>query len=187
MPPRVRVTKEEIVRAATDLVRAEGMECLNARRIASALGCSTQPIFSNFGSMEELRAAVIEDAERIYGERTDAEIARGEYPPYKASGMAYIRFAAEERELFRLLYMRDRSREEIPESTGLNDRMTGMVEGNTGLGQERARLFHLEMWAFVHGIAVMSATNYLKPDTELVSRMLTDAYQGLKKRYEEET
>ena len=64
MPPRVRVTKEEIVRAATDLVRAEGMECLNARRIASALGCSTQPIFSNFGSMEELRAAVIEDAER---------------------------------------------------------------------------------------------------------------------------
>ena len=34
------------------------------------------------------------------------------YPPYKAMGMGYIRFAAEERELFRLLFMRDRSGEE---------------------------------------------------------------------------
>lgn len=31
----------------------------------------------------------------------------GEYPPYKASGMAYIDFARREKHLFRLLFMRN--------------------------------------------------------------------------------
>ena len=40
------------------------------------------------------------------------------------------------------------------------------------------------MWAYVHGIAAMTATGFLKLDTELISEMMTDAYQGLKMRYE---
>lgn len=47
------------------------------------------------------------------------DMAKGEYPSYRASGMSYIRFAKEERELFKL-----------------------------------------EMWAYVHGIAAMTATSY---------------------------
>ena len=42
---------------------------------------------------------------------------------------------------------------------------------------------HLEMWAYVHGIATMFATGFLDLDWELVSRMLTDSYQGLRKQY----
>jgi len=49
-----------------------------------------------------------------------------------------------------------------------------------------AKLFHLEMWAFVHGIAAMMATGFLDLDRELVSRMLTDAYQGLRLRFGKE-
>ena len=51
------------------------------------------------------------------------------------------------------------------------------------LDGDTAKLFHLEMWAFVHGIAVIIATDYLKLDRELVSRMLTDCYTGLRKAY----
>ena len=39
------------------------------------------------------------------------------------------------------------------------------------------------MWVYVHGIAVMAATDFVEFDTELVSRILTDAYQGLRKQY----
>ena len=108
------------------------------------------------------------------------------YPPYKASGMAYIRFAKEERELFKLLYMRDRTGEAIPESSALNDRMEDFVQTNTGLANTDARLFHLEMWAYVHGIATMFATGFFDLEWELVSRMLSDAYQGLCKQYGKE-
>ena len=59
MPPKVKITKNEIVQAGLDIVRHEGEDSLNARGIAAVLGCSTQPIFSNYASMEELRRAVI--------------------------------------------------------------------------------------------------------------------------------
>ena len=97
--------------------------------------------------------------------------------------MAYIRFAKEEKELFKLLYMRDRSGEVIPESTDLSDEMESIVHKQTGLSGLDVKLFHLEMWALVHGIAVMFATGYVELDPELVSKMLTDSYQGLRKQY----
>ena len=48
------------------------------------------------------------------------------------------------------------------------------------------KLFHLEMWAYVHGIATMFATGFMDLPWELVSQMLTDFYQGLRKQYEVE-
>ncbi len=184
MPPKVKISREEILEAAVQIVRAQGAGALNARQIAKDLNCSTQPVFSNFASMEELRLAVEQQAEKAFRECMAQEMASGEYPVYKASGMAYIRFAGQERELFKLLFMRDRTREEIPQETELGNQMEAMVHGNLGLDADEAKLFHLEMWAFVHGIAVMFATGYLELDRELVSRMLTDAYRGLTGTFE---
>ena len=59
MPPKVKVTKEEIINAALALVRENGTDAINARSIAASLACSTQPIFSNFATMEELQKDVI--------------------------------------------------------------------------------------------------------------------------------
>lgn len=186
MPPKVKITKEEILRTAVDMVRKKGAESLGARALATELDCSTQPIFSNFTSMEDLRLSVIAEADRLCEEYIKKETESGKYPPYKASGMAYIRFAGEEKELFRLLYMRNRSGEVIPEETDLGNRMEGMVQSQTGLKSDEARLFHLEMWAAVHGIAVMLATGFLELDEALIARMLTDIYQALKEKAETE-
>lgn len=183
MPPKVKVTKDEIVNAAVEIVRESGAAAINARTVASALNCSTQPVFSNFATMEELRLAVVEKANALCGDYMRREMESGNYPPYKASGMAYIRFAKEEKKLFQLLYMRDRTGETIPESDDLENQMETMVRNNTGLSDSDAKLFHLEMWAYVHGIATMFATGFLNLDWELVSRMLTDSYQGLRKQY----
>lgn len=185
MPPKVRITKEEIVRTAVAVVRRDGADAINARGIAAELGCSTQPVFSNFATMEELKRAVIAAADALYQEYTQREIASERFPAYKASGMAYIRFAREERELFRLLFMRDRSAEPAEAETEELRRIYGIVQTNTGLGDGSVRLFHLEMWAYVHGIAAMTATGFLELDEALVSEMMTDAYLGMRKRYEE--
>ena len=127
--------------------------------------------------------ATVERADELCREYVEREIKEGKYPPYKANGMAYIRFAKEEKELFKLLYMRDRSNEFIPETSEQLDEMEALINNNTGLSGEKAKLFHLEMWAYVHGIAVMFATGFLDLDWELVSEMLTDSYQGLCSRF----
>ena len=183
MPPKVKVTKEDIINAAVDLVRNSGAQAINARTIASALNCSTQPVFSNFATMDKLRLAVVERADVLCQEYMRREVESGEFSTYKASGMAYIRFAKEEKELFKLLYMRDRTGELIPEGSKLTDEMESIVQNNTGLSGADAKLFHLEIWAYVHGIAAMFATGFLNLDWELVSKMLTDSYQGLRKQY----
>ncbi len=184
MPPKVKITKEDIIKTVVSIVREQGVEAINARNIASVLNCSTQPIFSNFENMDELKLAAVVEAEKIFAEYMNKEIGKGEYPAYKASGMAYIRFAAEEKELFKLLYMRDRSNEDVMVESELTNQMKSMVKDNVNLSDNMANLFHLEVWAYVHGIATMLATNYLELEFSFISKMITDVYQGLKKQFE---
>lgn len=181
MPPKVKIAREHIINTAVHIVRNNGADAINARVIAKALHCSTQPVFSNFSTMEELHRTVMDVADSLYQEYTKNEIESGKYPKYKATGMAYIRFAKEERELFKLLFMRNRSAEKIP---ALSKEISDIVQDSTGLDRNSAERFHLEIWAFVHGIAAMIATNYLELDMGLVSEMLTDAYYGMKTRYD---
>lgn len=182
MPPKVRVTKEAIIDAAVEIVRRSGAQALNARTVAAELGCSTQPVFSNFENMEMLKLAVVEQADGLCQQYICKELERGEYPSYKASGMAYIRFAKEEKELFKLLYMRDRTEESIPTEMELSGQLESIVRQASDLDEEQMKLFHLEMWTCVHGIATMFATGFLNIPWELVSDMLTDFYLGIKWR-----
>ena len=188
MPPKVKVTRENILSACVDIIRESGFSAVNARALAQRLGCSTQPIFSNYESMEALKKDALAYAEQVYQNYLLCDMQSGEFPPYKASGMAYIRFAREEKELFRLLFMRDRTGESIQEGGEIAG-IVELLQKSTGLSRERAYLFHIEMWIYVHGIATMCATSYLDWDREMISLMLTDAYKGLSLRYsiEEDT
>ena len=111
MPRNFMFTKEEIVQAALDLTRERGASAVTARALGQKLGSSSRPIFSYFSSMSEVQVAVLQAAQQLYQRYLAEDMAAGKYPPYKAGGMAYIRFAKEEKELFRLLFMRDRTQE----------------------------------------------------------------------------
>ncbi len=182
MPPKCKFTREEIVRAALDLTRKAGPDGLTARALGSALGSSVKPIFGQFKNMEEVQGAVQSAAQDLYQRYLAEDMAAGKYPPYKASGMGYIRFAREEKELFKLLFMCDRQGRP-PEPGREMDVIIPLIMKNTGLSRERAERFHLELWIFVHGIASMSATGYLDWEMQTVSDVLTDAYMGLKARF----
>ncbi len=183
MPPKFRYTREEMIAAALELVRQGGKDALTARALGAKLGCSAKPIFGLFRNMEELEGEVIAAADAYYQKYLVQKMQEGQYPPYKASGMAYIRFAKEERELFRLLFMRDRSGETIGENLEEIRPLLDLIRKNTGLSEREAYLFHLEMWIYVHGIATMLATSYLEWDAEFISNTLTDSYQGLRHRF----
>ena len=158
MAAPIKITEQALLEAALRLVRERGMEALNARALAAALGCSTQPIFRLYPTMEALRRAVLEAALAVYHRhRADRAAAR-------------------------LLFMRSRGREtDIPEAVDWSPDTT-LAGSVTGLAGPEAELFHLEMWALVHGVAVMAATGYLALDEATVSRMLTDVYQGIKQQ-----
>ena len=183
MPPKVLFTREEIIRAALDVTRRSGPAGLTARSLAAALGSSPKPIFGLFRSMEEVQEEVLRAADGLYQSFLREDMQKGKYPPYKASGMAYIRFAKEERELFRLLFMRDRSGETVLEDRESIRPLLNLIEHNLGIDEAAALRFHTEMWLYVHGIATMIATAYLEWDDAWIDRALSDAYRGLKGFY----
>lgn len=185
MPPKFKFTRDEITNAALNVTRKNGISGLTARALAAELGCSVKPIFGLFKNMEEVGQEVFIASDLLYQNYLREDMAKGKYSPYKASGMAYIRFAKEERELFKLLFMRDRSREKIEENKEEIRPLMQLIQQNLGISEDEAYLFHLEMWLYVHGIATMIATSYLDWDDEFISRVLTDAYMGLKYRYTE--
>ncbi len=187
MPRKFLFTREQVVEAALSVVRERGIAALTARSLADALGTSTKPIFGLFQNMEEVHNAVLRAADELYNARIRTDMARGEFPPYKASGMAYIRFAREETQLFRMLFMRDRSHETIDDakSRAEIEPFVQIIARNNGISLEKAYRFHIEMWVFVHGIAAMIATGYLVWDDTDISDALTDAYRGIRSRFAE--
>ncbi len=183
MPPKQKVSKQDIISVSLNLIRENGVDTFNARSIAAHLGCSTQPIFSNFTTMEELKNELLLASSKKYRSYLKREFTLQRYPEYKASGMAYIQFAREEKELFKFLFMRDRSRETVDYMEEDFTNAVYLIHKQLGITYEEATTFHMEMWAYVHGIATMLATSYLDLENDEISDMLTDAFLGLKMRY----
>lgn len=182
MPPKYKFTKEQITAAALETAKEKGMSGVTAREVARRLDSSSKVIFGLFENMNELMQSVIAAAEKEYRRYIEEDMKSGIYPPYKASGMAYIRFAKEEPELFKLLFMRDRTEESDDAGFGNYDDIIEIIMSANGFSREKAELLHLEMWIFTHGIATMSATSYLTFDIEMISRMMTDAYMSIRER-----
>lgn len=186
MPPECKFSKEEIVEAALALVREKGYDAVSARAVGAKLGASSKVIFSAFSGMEELKRATVQAAGELQRKFTEDYAKTSDFPPYKSIGMAYILFARAEKELFRLLYMRDRTGEnrenELDSITGILELLTKTLH----ITWQQAVVFHAEMWAYVHGIAVLLATGYEAWDEAFISRMLTDGFAGLRIRYSQE-
>ena len=66
MPPKAKFSKEEIIKAAVNLVRTEGAQALTARALGTKLGVSSSPVFTFFQSMDEVRREVLESAKALY-------------------------------------------------------------------------------------------------------------------------
>lgn len=185
MPPVQKTGKDEIINVAFNIVRKEGFYNLNARAIAKKLGVSTQPIFSNFKNMEDLKMEIVRKATALYFSMLKEEEKSGKYPPYKARGMAYIRFAKEEKNLFRLLFMDKRS-PDVKFPTDDASKEIGLISNSLSFAEDKASRMHTLLWFFVHGIASLIVTESLELSEEDISAALTDTYLGLKLRLSDE-
>ncbi len=102
MPPRQRFSQQTIIDAAIRVIREQGPEALNARKLAGELGCSTQPLYSLFSSMEGIEQAVITACLPIPMEYMLG--AEDRESQFLSIGMGYLQFAESEPGIFRLLF-----------------------------------------------------------------------------------
>lgn len=186
MPPKAKYAREEIVESAFQLVREKGADALTARELAEKLSTSPRPIFTAFEGMNDLKAEVISRCTQLYLSFCENEKASGKYPEYKSLGMAYIRLAKQEKNIFKLLFMRDTSNENYNSQNELFNIGRTAVGNQLNLNFDSAERLHTEVWIWVHGIASALATSYVDIDFDTISDMLSEVYLGLKGRYENE-
>lgn len=183
MPSKKRITREAIIQAAVEILRKEGYERVNARKIALKLKCSTQPIYSEFENMEGLKAEFKKEAERCYAEKVKQYTTSQAYGKYMAHGLGYIRFAKEEPQLFRYLYMTDRhGKSQAIEDVKAPDIIRLLVE-KYGFPEETSRLLHYDMAIYTYGLAVMLNTNYMTLTEEQIIERLRMEYVALCSAY----
>ena len=66
MPRKFMFTREQIIAAAVELTRPDGLTALTARALGARLGSSSRPIFGLFENMEEVRQEVMKEANEFY-------------------------------------------------------------------------------------------------------------------------
>ena len=103
MPPRVKFQKKEIVNAALNVAGREGIDAVTAREVAKELGVSVGPIFTWFETMEQLKAEVCQAARERYREHIEQGLSGP--VPFFGVWQQYIRFARDEPELYKLLFL----------------------------------------------------------------------------------
>jgi len=181
MPAKKQVTKEMILSAALELLRAGGPEAVNVKALAQRLNCSTQPIYLSFPGMEALRAELTARAVGFFKQSMEAcgDSAADLF------GMPYIRFAMEEKALFRYLFMRPNALAEIREALApMMERSISALMAQYRIGHAEADYLHDQLWMHAHGIAAMAATDFCVWDTDKIERMLADGRACFTREFE---
>lgn len=186
MPPKAKFTKEEILEAALQLVRENGVDALTARALGDRLGSSARPIFTVFQSMDEVRQGVEAAARRHYTGYVTAGLQQTAVPAFKEVGMQYINFACNEPKLFQLLFMSERtSKPDVTEVLPVIDdnysKILSSVQNSYSLNQKDSEWLYRHLWIYTHGIAVLCATRLCTFPAEEVGRMLTEVCMALLK------
>lgn len=179
MARKESVTREDILSNAFEMAREEGMENVTTRKIADRAGCSTQPIYRIYRNMDELVEAIYERAILFYNDFV-SHCEKVDDTPFVNMGLAYIKFAEKEKNLFRLLFMsKEHGGKTLYEL--LNADKNFVVEEINKARNQGAKdpsgIF-MEMWIMIHGIAGMTITaDYDLPFDETV-KLLRNSYQS---------
>lgn len=183
MPPIRKYQKEEILNAAYNIVAECGFKNLNARRLAADLGCSVQPIFHNFESMEEIEKAVYDKIYNKYQEYMKSGLDKKN--PYKQMGLSYIKFAKDYPEFFKILFMQhtDLNAESFIMSDNSGNDVVKVGQELTHLSFEEQKKFHVKVWIFTHGIACLVATKTVDFTDQEISDILETSVREMLKGY----
>lgn len=179
MPARKKIEKENIIDTCLKITRREGIDALNARKVAKALGCSTQPLFYYYENMDEIKNEVLQEISKLFNQA----LLKSNYdrPAYKDIGVNYIRFASNEPEFFKIMFQSKMNKEmfDFIDLTGSSLQIFETISKQTGLSLENAKQFHLRMWLYVNGIASLVAHQTIEFSDDEIDYLLKEQYMSL--------
>ena len=165
MGPKAKFTREQIIDAAFEIAKTEGIDNITMRKIAEKLGSSVAPIYVNFKDISQLIEAVIERIIDI-SHKLLSEESTGN--PFTDMGMASLRFAKEYSVLFRDLVMKNNNHMKSYDENIVPVLIEQMQKDPEleGFTIDELKTILLKMRIFQLGLSVMVANGLLPVDYE---------------------
>ena len=176
MPSSPKIKKEDMLQAALELVSKNGYAALNIKAVAGELGCSTAPISWQFGGMDGLREELIPFAEQYVEDKYYSQN-ENELATFEQRGKGTIDLALENPNLFRFLYMGERSQllrtgfelqTNNQDAANMYQEMTELL----GITPKQVMDFAMTMMVYTQGIGTLIASGIVKDTKENMYHML---------------
>lgn len=166
--------KEELLQTALEMIDKEGLDAITLRDLTQRLGTSRTAVYRHFTSKEALILGVIEKGygqldlmfTPIFQDRTHTVAER-----FEAMGRAYLDFAIEHPNLYRLLFgdKYHQEREELcdykdeSQATGLYALIGLLLEAQEAgnIAQVNPMVQAAMVWASIHGLASLLIDGHL--------------------------
>lgn len=172
--------RQALIDAGLRLIETRAEDDLGLRELAREVGVSPTAIYRHFPDKQALKAALAgAGLVRLAVSQQQASAkAGGGAAGFLASGMAYVRFAAGQPVLFRLIFSHaaaddlldaDPSRQSAA-MRGLRDDVDRLVPPGCPAAERKALALHA--WALVHGLARLVLDQQIPPDWALIERVL---------------
>lgn len=188
MAPPKKFSKEEIIDAAFQIAKEEGLDAITIRKVASKLGSSIAPIYVNFKNVEELIEAVVRRAEEVAKQLV---LEQNSGHPFRDIGIGGIKFARDYSILYRDLILKNN-----PYVQHNNEKFTFAIQQMKqdpylqGFSDEELKDIILKMDIFHTGLMVQVANEILPKDfteeqlIEILDRVAEDIVIAAKVRKE---
>ena len=182
VPPKVKFQREDIVNAALEITRAKGIDAVTAREVARQLQVSVGPIFTWFDTMDQLKAEACAQAMARY--RAYIERGLAGPIPFLGLGQQYIRFAREEPELYKLLFL-TRSGGAMKAMKLSQDLSRESLMRVYNMDAATADKYFRDLWLVVFSFATLIVTDDCPYTDGEMSAVLTEVSLSVCKAYKE--
>lgn len=181
-------TKDQILKAAHEVVLESGFEKFTARNIAKKMGISTQPIYLEFKNMEDLKRTLLQKIETDLTRKFMSQPITGDL--IVDAPVHYVEFALKKPKLFKALFVDPKGGGPImyEYSVEFYKELSKQSRRFGKLPKEDFELLHLEAWIVVNGLITMLLAGIItltrEELIELVQQLIEDTSEGKKFKFD---
>lgn len=181
-------TKDQILKAAHEVVLESGFEKFTARNVAKKMGISTQPIYLEFKNMEDLKRTLLQKIETDLTRKFMSQPITGDL--IVDAPVHYVEFALKKPKLFKSLFVDPKGGGPImyEYSVEFYKELSKQSRRFSKLPKEDFELLHLEAWIVVNGLITMLLAGIItltrEELIELVQQLIEDISEGKKFKFD---
>ncbi len=181
-------TKDQILKAAHEVVLESGFEKFTARNVAKKMGISTQPIYLEFKNMEDLKRTLLQKIQTDLTRKFMSQPITGDL--IVDAPVHYVEFALKKPKLFKALFVDPKGGGPImyEYSVEFYKELSKQSRRFGKLPKEDYELLHLETWVVVNGLITMLLAGIItltrEELIELVQQLIEDVSEGKKFKFD---